>query len=60
MPFPVRIEEEIKNDKGHFFVLAKGEPAARKHPFAAFTNKGYLMLILAVLILILLVVKYST
>lgn len=57
-PFPVRIEEEIKSDDGHFYVIARGMKENKRHPLQAYTNKGYLMLFLSAVILILLVIKF--
>ena len=58
IPFPVRIEEEIHNDFGHYYVISKGKAQKKDNPLSKLFNKGYLMLALAALILILLIVKH--
>lgn len=58
LPFPVRLEEEIRNEYGTFFVLAKGKPTKKHKTISKIVNKGYLMLFLAALILILIIIRF--
>lgn len=60
MPYAVRIEEEFV-DKGdnRCVVVAKGErPNDTLAPFRRYLNHGYLMLILAFVIVVLMIIRY--
>ena len=56
LPFPVRLEEIITTDDGRLYILAKGLEVRSNNTLAKLTNKGYLMILLSLLILILLIV----
>lgn len=59
MPYPVRIEEEFTLDGVQYVVIAKGKPLSRGvSRWQSVQNKGYLMLLLAALILVLLLYRF--
>ena len=56
---PLRIEEEFVLEGIQYVVVAKGEAKKRRvNPLQPYYNKGYLMLVLAAIIFILLIVKH--
>jgi hypothetical protein len=55
--YPVHEEDCFDVDGLRCVVIGKGEPHKKNSRFAAFYNKGYLMIILSVLILILIIAR---
>ncbi len=59
MPYDVFEDERFEQDGRHFVVMAKGIPPREPNKrWAALQNHGYLMLILAALIFILMIVRF--
>ena len=55
---PLHIEEVIERDCEKLVVIAKGAPRHSNPLWAAVANRGYLMIILAALILILVIIRF--
>ena len=59
LPFPVYVRDNFSADGKNYVVIAKGKAPRKVNPvWQAVQNKGYLMILLAALILILLIIRY--
>lgn len=59
LPYYAHVEEVIAGEEGRIVVVARGkQPAKRQGPLQALCNKGYLMLLLSLVILILIAVRF--
>lgn len=59
IPYPVYIFEEFDQKEDHCVVLARGkQPSHKNTVFQAIKNKGYLMILLAIVIFIIMLLQF--
>ena len=58
LPHPIHIDEEFDCQGRHCLVLARGKEDRKSSHWKALTNKGYLMVLLAIVIFILMLLHF--